>query len=289
MPEPIAFRAADGYVLRGFCWRSEAREAARPVVVINAATSVRCRYYFRFADFLFAHGFDVVAYDYRGIGESRPARLRGFKAGWTDWGRLDVEAVLRWVGDAFPGRPIRMVAHSIGGYLIGLAESASRLDRIVTVGAQHACWRDYAAAEKIRMLAKWHVAMPLLTWACGYFPGRRLGWLEDTPSGVVWDWAFGRLPDHAGFARLTAPVLALSLTDDPFGTSPAIERVLAYYGGAPRTHLRLSPAAVGEAAVGHFAFFHSRLERALWPLPLEWLRSGRLPADHSGEVIGRRS
>lgn len=289
MPEPIAFRAADGYLLGGFCWRAEGEGAARPVVVINAATSVRCRYYFRFADFLFARGFDVVAYDYRGIGESRPARLRGFKAGWSDWGRLDVEAALRWVADGFPGRPIQMVAHSIGGYLIGLAESAARLERIVTVGAQHARWRDYAAAERLRMIGKWHVAMPVLTAACGYFPGGSLGWLEDTPAGVVWDWAFGRLPDLSGFARVRAPVLALSLTDDPFGTVPAIERVLAYFTGAPKTHLRLSPDSVGEAEIGHFAFFHSRLAPVLWPLPLEWLRTGRLPADHPGRVIGRIS
>ena len=24
----------------------------------------------------------------------------------------------------------------------------------------------------------------------GYFPGKRLGWLEDTPKGVVRDWAY---------------------------------------------------------------------------------------------------
>ncbi len=31
------------------------------------------------------------------------------------------------------------------------------------------------------MLVKWHLAMPLLTMAFGYFPGKKLGWLEDTP------------------------------------------------------------------------------------------------------------
>ncbi len=93
---PFATRAADGYAIRGFFWRHPGEgRAARPVVIINPATSVRCRYYFRFADFLFNNGFDVIAYDYRGIGESRPESLRGFDAGWLDWGRLDFEAVLR--------------------------------------------------------------------------------------------------------------------------------------------------------------------------------------------------
>ena len=38
------------------------------------------------------------------------------------------------------------------------------------------------------MLAKWHLAMPVLTACLGYFPGRRLGWR--TPRGVVRDWSF---------------------------------------------------------------------------------------------------
>jgi predicted alpha/beta hydrolase len=79
---------------------------ARSVVIINAATSVRCHYYCRFAGFLFEHGFDVIAYDYRGVGESRPATLRGFDACWIDWGCLDFDAVLRYAQESFSGRPI---------------------------------------------------------------------------------------------------------------------------------------------------------------------------------------
>ena len=62
--------------------------------------------------------------------------------------------------------------------------------------------------------------------------------MEDTPKGVVRDWAFSRqrfedtwrgrssarYPDkHAlvqQFAAVTAPTLAVSVTDDEFGTSP---------------------------------------------------------------------
>ena len=57
--------AADGFVLGGFTWRHALSDAQRPVVIINAATSVRCRHYSRFADYLFANGFDVITYDYR--------------------------------------------------------------------------------------------------------------------------------------------------------------------------------------------------------------------------------
>jgi predicted alpha/beta hydrolase len=33
-----------------------------------------------------AHSMYLITYDYRGICESRPATLRGFNAGWIDWG-----------------------------------------------------------------------------------------------------------------------------------------------------------------------------------------------------------
>ncbi|CUI78474.1 alpha/beta fold hydrolase [Achromobacter xylosoxidans] len=281
----IALRAADGVALGGYAWRHAAPDPAgpRPVVVINAATSVRCRYYARFAAYLHQHGFDVLTYDYRGIGESRPASLRGFQASWMDWGEKDFEAVLGYVRSHFPGQPVDVVAHSIGGFVTGLAPSARGLRRIFTMGAQYAYWRDYAAGKRLRMLAKWHVVMPLLAACLGYFPGRRLGWLEDTPRGVVRDWSFmgprfeGRGgPDHrvAAMAAVTAPILALSVTDDEFGTEAAVGRLLAYFTGSARTHLRLAPAALGLDGIGHFAFFHERFRDTLWPIALGWLSRG---------------
>lgn len=309
----ITLRAADGVALGGYMWRhadaaasgadpeaagfdairpdedqpddAEPGVARRPVVVVNAATSVRCRYYARFAAYLYQHGFDVVTYDYRGIGESRPDSLRGFQASWMDWGEQDFEAVLRFVAAHFPGQPVDVVAHSIGGFVTGLAPSAQGLRRIFTMGAQYAYWRDYAAGHRLRMLAKWHVAMPLLAASLGYFPGRRLGWLEDTPRGVVRDWSFmgPRFETRGGpagarrvaaMAAVTAPILALSVTDDEFGTEAAIGRLLGYFTGSARTHLRLAPASLGLDGIGHFAFFHERFRDSLWPIALGWLTRG---------------
>lgn len=304
-PEPFAVQAADGYTIRGHSWRCRGDGGeGRPVVIINPATSVRARYYSRFADFLRLNGFDVVTYDYRGIGESRPASLRGFQGSWLDWGHLDFDAALRFADGAFPGQPIHVVAHSIGGFVIGLAPSNHLIRRIFTMGAQFAHWRDYADGHKLRMIAKWHVAMPLLTALLGYFPGKRLGWLEDTPKGVVRDWGYSwaRLEDTcrkgtlamAGvdrralaeqFAAVTAPILAVGVSDDEFGTVAAIERLLSYFRNSPATHLRISPASIGEAEIGHFAFFNSRFEKSLWALPLEWLKTGQLPLGVRGTVV----
>jgi predicted alpha/beta hydrolase len=142
-PEPFILPASDGYPLKGFYWRHAAADsAARAVVIINPATSVACRYYFRFAGFFFRNGFDVIAYDYRGIGGSRPAKLRGFDASWVDWGYLDFDAVLSYAKRSFSDQPIDVVAHSAGGFVLGFAKANHLIRRIFTVGAQYAYWRD---------------------------------------------------------------------------------------------------------------------------------------------------
>lgn len=87
MPESVTIAAADGYPLTGLVWRhTDDAQRRRPVAIINPATAVRCRYYSRFADYLYAHGWHVVTYDYRGIGESRYGSLRNLDADWIDWG-----------------------------------------------------------------------------------------------------------------------------------------------------------------------------------------------------------
>lgn len=133
----------------------------------------------------------VSTFDYRGIGRSRPPSLQGFNASWFDWGQLDYEAIFRYADQSFPG-PVDVVAHSIGGFIFGLATSSRNVRRAITVGAQYAFAPDYAPEARLGMIAKWHLLMPLLTLPFGFFPGKRLGWLEDTPKGVVYNWAFGR-------------------------------------------------------------------------------------------------
>lgn len=305
----VSFVAADGFLLRGHLWEalSTQKPADRPIVIINPATSVRARYYARFAAFLHGHGFDVLTYDYRGIGESRPPSLRHFQAGWLDWGRQDFEAALTFVTTRLPEQPIYVVAHSIGGFLIGLAASSHRIERVFTMGAQYAYWRDYAPNRRLSMLVKWHVVMPVVTRLFGYFPGKRLGWLEDTPQGVVRDWTAPyphfedmwrrgsfRVPEAElqmlteRFSTVRGTTLALSLSDDEFGTIPAIQRLLRYYRNSPRTHLHIEPEDIGQTSVGHFGFFHSRFESSLWRLPLQWLRNGCLPADVPGCIVPLR-
>ncbi|MCE1244502.1 alpha/beta fold hydrolase [Oryzomicrobium sp.] len=287
-PQPLTLTARDGYPLAAHHWRPDGE--AQGVVVINPATAVKADYYHRYARYLAKHGLAALTYDYRGIGASRQGSLRRWRhITKLDWGRFDCDAALAWASAAYPDVPVYLVGHSIGGLLLGLAPHAGVVARAFTVGAQYAYWPDYGPG-KARMWLRWHLLMPALTALLGYFPARRLGWHEDLPAGAAYEWAFRpatleaayrRLRRHdddplAHFDAMKGDLLAVSLSDDPFGTPAAIERLLGYYRNSQRHHVHLNPADVGVPGIGHFAWFNDRFRATLWPDSLAWLVEGRL-------------
>ena len=295
----VTITCRDGYDLTGHFWHHKQGPEASPrtgTVIINPATGVLARYYHHYARFLVEQGFSVLTYDYRGIGASRPAQLRGIGFRWRDWGELDFDAAVNWVRKRDPDGMLAVVGHSIGGFLPGFAANAVRVDRYLTVGAQYAYWRDYAEPKRARLVFKWHVMMPALTTLLGYFPGKRLGWLEDLPAGVAHEWSFRRARMEANyprderasilarFAAVQAPILAIGMTDDEFGTPQAIRRGLEYYRGSERRQLSLKPADLGFDAIGHFNLFHARHREGFWPETTAWLRDGINPWP-SAEVL----
>ncbi|WP_312858583.1 hypothetical protein [Rhizobium sp. G21] len=85
-PEAVEIVCEDGMRLGGHWWPRRLGDE-QGVVVVNCATGVQARFYHAYARFLAEHGYHVLTYDYRGIGLSRPERLRGSGYRWRDWGR----------------------------------------------------------------------------------------------------------------------------------------------------------------------------------------------------------
>jgi predicted alpha/beta hydrolase len=286
--ERVDIRCNDDLCLGGHLWPATGAKSCGSVI-INPATGVLASYYHRYASFLARHGFDVLTYDYRGIGLSRPPRLRGCGYRWRDWGELDFQAALAFMRTRNPAQPLSVVGHSIGGFLPGFAGNSGSIDRMLTVGAQYGYWGDYAPGHRKRLFWKWHVAMPLVTSVLGYFPGRRLGWLEDLPAGVANEWSFRRARMErsylapardaivARFNAVRAPILAIGISDDPIGTAPAIRRGLSYYRNATAEQVTLTPGDLGFDRIGHFGLFHSRHAAGFWLDTVLWLREGVNP------------
>jgi predicted alpha/beta hydrolase len=265
--------------------------APRANLLINPATGVRKGYYEPFSGFLAESGFRVVTFDNRGIGGSRPERLRGFEARMQDWAELDSEGVLRWIAAEYPKEPVALFGHSFGGQGLGLFPGARRLTAAVLVATQSGYWGHWSWLYRPRVLFLWYVMIPVVTALLGYFPAKRLGLGEDQPAGVARQWArWGRHRDYLlrdgvaqweeGYAALRLPILGIGLSDDTYAPQRAMAAILALYRNAEIEHRHVVPSERGLGKVGHFGFFKERFRDSLWTEAVEWLeeRLRRSPA-----------
>lgn len=112
-PNPVSFIASDGYVLHGQYWSHNTNKALG-AVLICCATGLKGSYYRNYAQYLSTQGLNVLVYDYRGIGASRPSDMRSLTATMRDWGIYDTEAALLKIIDLNPSTPLYSVCNSVG-------------------------------------------------------------------------------------------------------------------------------------------------------------------------------
>ncbi|HET6628790.1 MAG TPA: alpha/beta fold hydrolase [Woeseiaceae bacterium] len=275
----LVITAADGYELAATWYEAPGADTA---VLVNSATAVPRRFYQRFAQFLQRYGWQVLTYDYRGIGGSKPATLRGFDATMRDWTFLDMTAAVdRIVQEADPKR-LFAVGHSFGGQTFGMVENAARVGAMVGVSAQSGHWGVQGGREPARVRLIVTVVIPVLSRLCGYFPWSRFARGEDLPKGVALEWArWCRRRNYLlddptlpleRYRAFAAPVLAYSIEDDDWGTRRAVDEMMRAYPDVTRRHI--APADYGLERLGHTGFFREGAE-PLWREMIEWLESNR--------------
>lgn len=278
---PVTIPARDGYPLGATLHLPCG--APTGLVLVGAATGVPARYYNPFAAALAERGLLAVTYDYRGIGASRPASLRGFGASMRDWIDLDAEGAIAWARTAHPGLPLLAVGHSLGGHAIGLCDGSRHLAGGAMVSTA-AAWSGYiqGAPERWRVRALLRVAGPALSLAFGCVPMRWLGMGEDLPGPAFRDWArwIGMrryffddpaMDAAARFARVRAPLLLVGADDDPWTPAPAIDLLGAYFTGAPCERWQIAPTDTATGRVGHAGFFRREHKDTLWSHLAGWL------------------
>ena len=147
LTQDTSIAARDGYQLAATVFTP----TATPVraVLINSATAVPRKIYRAFATYLAEQGGTVLTYDYRGIGGSRPASLRGFQVRMRDWAALDVAGAIDHMRAVWPKLPLAVVGHSFGGQAAGLAPNNSEISRALFVAAQAGYWRLFHSPESI--------------------------------------------------------------------------------------------------------------------------------------------
>jgi predicted alpha/beta hydrolase len=256
-------------------------------VIVGGAMGVRQEFYAPFAQWLAHQGWRVTTFDYRGSGDSAPARLRGFRADLFDWTR-DYEAAIDHAHAAVPGVPIHLLGHSLGAQLPGLLSNQHKVAGLLSVAAGSGYWRENAPQLRRVVPYFWYLLVPVATRLFGYFPGRKLRKIGDLPAGVVMQWrrwclnprysvgAEGELARQS-YARARFPVLALSISDDELMTLQGTHSLVSLYENAPHQIERVAPAEMALRRIGHFGPFRSEQETRLWPRMADWLRNLAAP------------
>lgn len=265
-------------------------------MLLHPATAVTQRYYEAFARYLLELGLNIVTYDYRGTGRSRPANLRGFNVSMSDWMDGDVGAVTRWAAARFPALPMLAVGHSVGGHALALSEATNSLRAAVLVASHAGVTATISGiAERIKVRIIMRVLAPMLCALLGYMPGSRLGLGEDLPRDVMLQWSrWTTLPRYffddpamdaaRRMARVQIPLLVLGFDDDPWANPGAIGTLIAPLANAQIERHQIAPRDVDLPAIGHMGFFRKRSAEHLWPRVGSWLLGQLEHAD--GRVAG---
>lgn len=248
----------------------------RSVLIIASATGVKQEFYKKFAEYISSHGTSVITFDYYGIGASLNEPIKNISVTAAEWGSNDLEAVIQWANNHYPGANMILLGHSIGGQLIGLAPSATRLKRIVLVAAQTGYWNYWPGIRKFQMWANWNLLFPLLTRVVGYMPSKKFSGMEHLPKGVALQWSkwcssvnymFEDVPSaQLYFHKITAPVVAISIENDPYAPKKAVNWLTEKYNSQVFKSLHLRPNEYGVNEIGHFSIFKEKFRPTIWEL-----------------------
>jgi predicted alpha/beta hydrolase len=276
--EKYTIKTQDNFELKARLYLPDSKSVG--IVICNAGTCIRQDFYSKIASFLVERDFAVLTYDYRGVGESRPANLRGFKAKISDWGLWDMPAVFKWVGQHFPKLPKYLLAHSMGGQIIGLNEEIMGIDKIVTVASSYGNHQFYEPSFR-KITQRGLIPMRLAEWWYGFIPARWIGG-EDWTVGISREWRnwstyripFSEIAQKKGwktyFEHITQPFRAYFVTDDKLATAQTIPYYQQDFQNAPLEIIKLNPT---QESIGHFGFFTGRVEVAVWEDVATWLKN----------------
>ncbi len=233
--------------------------------IINAATGTKQHYYRHFANYMAKKGIRVLTYDYSGIGESAPPKMKGFQTNMMQWGKSDMTTMINYASTDLGTDKLILIGQSVGGQIAGLTPAIHQVDGLINVASQTGYWKIWPQPLRYGLWVNWQL-LTLLTNVVGYFPGKRLGIMEDLPKEVALEWAkWGRSPnylfdfmskeDQQTYQELSLPLLSYSFSDDTTAPRASVVWLNQKYPNCKLIDKYIKPTDIGVKHIGHFGFF----------------------------------
>ncbi|MFV5491906.1 alpha/beta fold hydrolase [Acinetobacter sp. ASP199] len=277
--ETLTMRCKDGYPLTArFYAANEATRKALPVLVCPA-TGITAQFYHSFNVWLQAQGYDVLCFDFRGIGQSLNGPLKESKASIVKWGQLDIPAAINALLDKTHAQKVILVGHSAGGQLLGIVPNYDKVAKVVAVSASTGHIKGLKGRTKLLAPLMFDVIFPLSRFTIGYGPTSKIGMGENLPKDVAKQWAqFCSKPGYVINAigktvantenhheQITCPITVLWSTDDEIATEANVKDLIRLYPNAKTEMIELKPQQYGHKGIGHMLMF-KRSHQNLWPV-----------------------
>lgn len=255
---------------------------SKTVLIIASATGVKQEFYKAFSQYIANTGTTVITFDYNGIGRSLNKPIKALKNNAADWGRNDLNSVIQYVEKNYPDAKKVILGHSIGGQLIGLAESSKRIDKIILVAAQSGYWKYWKGIGRVKMWLNWHILFPLLLNMFGYLNSKKISGMENLPKHVANQWrTWGKHRDYlisdstieTYYNKIKASVTAFSIEGDNFAPLESVKWMTQQYKNAKKKSIHLKPIDFKVNNIGHFGIFKERFSSNIWIQILNEIKS----------------
>lgn len=248
------------------------------IILINSATGVKQQVYFSFAQFFAENGFTVITYDYRGIGLSKPLKMRNFKASMRIWGSEDFTTVTKFIIENYSDYQKFCLGHSVGALILGMNEYSKIFEKFIFVATQNAFIGNLKWKTKLEAFFGFGLAQPFFTELFGYFPAHWFGLGESLPKNCAYDWrtlilnrkSTGKLllktNDYS--KELNQKVFVVYAEDDVWLTEKGVKSLLNnIYPNLKPDYRFLYTSESEKGEIGHVNFFRS-YNKKLWDIIL---------------------
>lgn len=272
--ESITIPARDGYNLSAKLFYP--KTVSKGFVQIHCGTGIPQKLYANFASHLAENGYTALTFDYRGIAESSPKKMRGFKAKISDWGKLDMAGILDWATTNFPEQKKIIVAHSMGGQMVGLMDNHQDIDKLFLIASSTGYWKDMSSPYKWLPAFFWYFLIPVHTRFFGYVNARKVKQGENLPKGIALQWRkWCTRPDYfepdfekelhpVFFDKVLTPITSIQIQDDPLANKTTSNKLLKYYSNAEIEIQEVIPNEYGVDKIGHTGYFSRKFKDNLW-------------------------
>jgi predicted alpha/beta hydrolase len=274
--QKIIITAADGYRLSAL-YATPYHESIG-TIVLSSATGIKKEFYINFSNFLSARGYNVLLYDYRGIGESAPSDLKVSLAYMHEWGTKDMNAVLNYLVNVKGLTGIIWLGHSVGAQLIGFIEHRQHISKVIAINAALGYWKYFPFPMKWLIWGLWYFIGPLMVRIYGYGTMQKIGWGENLPKNILLEWrewclnkdyfraCLQKKLQADKFYEFTTPITAIYTSDDFIANDKTVPLMMKFFPNSPQKIMKLAVEEYTLDKVGHAGIFRKKFEKNLWPL-----------------------